>query len=193
MSYKIPDKYIGGKGEELINVDIRNMNYALNASTASLDPSTKVGACIISKDGKLLSVGCNEPLWNPDEFPWGNNDKEIGIENTKYPFIHHAERMAINNYKGNRSDLEESTMYVTLYPCPHCAAEIQLSGIKKVVYLNKRLYEKIDISEMIFDKHEIKYINLKEKLGIEKLEFNYMENEKNNIKVLKLTKNNSEE
>jgi len=35
MSYKILDIYLGGKGEEIIDEDLRNMNYALNASTAS--------------------------------------------------------------------------------------------------------------------------------------------------------------
>ena len=189
MSYKIPDKYLGGKGKEIIDEDLRNMNYALNASTASLDPSTKVGACIVSKDGRLLSIGYNTPSWNPDKFPWGNKDKEIGLENTKYPFIYHAERMVIYNYKGDRADLEGATMYVTLYPCHQCAAEIQLAGIKKVVYLNKRSYGDVDISEIIFEKHEIELIDLKERLGIEKLEFDYTENEKNNIKVLKYKKN----
>ena len=191
MSYRIPDIYLGGKGEELIDEDVRNMNYALNASTASLDPSTKVGACIVSSKGELLSIGYNKPSWDPDKFPWGSNVKELGLENTKYPFIHHAEQVAINNYKGNRSDLVGSTMYVTLYPCPACANAIALAGIKKIVYLNNRLTEEIDISEMIMNYNEIEHIDLKEKICVEKIEFNYKENEKNNIKVLRLKKNDS--
>jgi len=106
-------------------------------------------------------VGHNTPSWNPDDFPWGNKDKEIGFENSKYPFIYHAEQIAINNYRGNRSDLEGATMYVTLYPCKQCAASIALAGIKKVVYLNCRLYDEIDISRIIMEKNNIKILKLK--------------------------------
>ena len=82
-------------------------------------------------------------------------------------------------------------MYVTLYPCPACANAIALAGIKKIVYLNKREIEDIDISEMIMDYNELEHIDLKERLCVEKIEFNYRENEKNNIKVLRLKKNDS--
>ena len=183
MSYEIPKKYLGGKGKEIINEDIRNMNYALNASTASLDPSTKVGACYVSKEGKILTLGCNKPSWDPDKFPWGNREDEIGRENTKYPYVDHAEIVSALSYGGLLFDFIGSTLYVTLYPCPECTKFLALLGVKKVVYLNKRLYGDVDESEVTMDKNNIEHINLKERLGIEKLEFDYMENEKNNIKV----------
>ena len=57
-------------------------------------------------------------------------------------------------------------MYLTLYPCPACANAIVLAGIKKIVYLNKRLNEEIDISEMIMNYNEIEHVDLKEKICV---------------------------
>ncbi len=46
----------------------------------------------------------------------------------------HGEESAIMNLVGRGVDLENSTIYVTTYPCNLCANKIVQAGIKKVVY-----------------------------------------------------------
>ncbi len=186
MSYEIPEKYLGGKGKEIINEDIRNMNYALNASTASLDPSTKVGACYVSKEGKILTLGCNKPSWNPDKFPWGNREDEIGRENTKYPYVDHAEIVSALSYGGLLFDFIGSTLYVTLYPCKECTKFLSQVGVKKIVYLNKRVYDSVDMSKVIMDNTGIESVYFKDEMDTERVDFDFTKDEKECIKVLKL-------
>ena len=51
--------------------------------------------------------------------------------NTKYAFVVHAELNAILNSKRN---LENCTIYVSLFPCNECAKAIIQCGIREVVY-----------------------------------------------------------
>jgi len=101
----------------------------------SKDPATQVGACIVSDDNRILSIGYNgAPNGFPDdEFPWG---KEGDPLNTKYMYVCHAEMNAILNFRGNRKDLENAKIYVALFPCNECAKLIIQSGIKEVIYLS---------------------------------------------------------
>ena len=47
------------KREDYINWDAYFMGIALLSAQRSKDPNTQVGACIVSKDNKILSVGYN--------------------------------------------------------------------------------------------------------------------------------------
>lgn len=188
MCYKIPSEYLGGKREDIINDDVRNMMYALAASTKSEDPSTQVGACYVNPEGKLLSVGYNTALWNKDTFPYSGKIKEIGLENTKYPYIVHAEIMGIYNYQGKITDFEGATLYTTLAPCENCARFVAGLGIKRIVCLNERKYGDIDTSKVIIDNCKIEYINLKDKLSISKIILDLTKNEKENVQILKYEK-----
>lgn len=97
----------------------------------SKDPNTQVGACIVSEDNKILSVGYNGmPAGCKDEdMPW---DREGPYLETKYPFVCHAELNAIlNSPNGN---LKGARIYVSLFPCNECAKAIIQAGIKEVVY-----------------------------------------------------------
>ncbi len=58
-------------------------------------------------------------------------DRGNGMLNTKYAFVVHAELNAILNSKRN---LENCTIYVSLFPCNECAKAIIQSGIKRIVY-----------------------------------------------------------
>ena len=97
----------------------------------SKDPNTQVGACIVSTDNKILSIGYNGfPIGCSDEdFPWQREGE--GIEN-KYFYSTHSELNAILNFRGG--SLEGSKLYVTLFPCNECAKAIIQSGISKVIY-----------------------------------------------------------
>ena len=111
------------------------MGIALLSSLRSKDPSTKVGACIVSSANKVLSLGYNGmPTGCKDEeMPWGKSDEDE--LNTKYPYVVHAELNAILNAD---KDIRGSRVYVTLFPCNECAKAIIQSGIKEVIYLSDK-------------------------------------------------------
>lgn len=121
------------KRTDYISWDEYFMSVAILASMRSKDPSTQVGACIVSQNNIILSTGYNGfPIGcSDDEFPW---DRE-GDEN-KYPFVVHAELNAILNANGK--SLKGSKIYVDLFPCNECAKAIIQSGISEIVYLRDK-------------------------------------------------------
>lgn len=119
------------KREDYISWDEYFMGVAHLSGMRSKDPSTQVGACIVSSDNKILSMGYNGfPNGCSDEdFPWEREGEEL---DTKYPFVTHSELNAILNYRGG--SLEGTKLYVSLFPCNECAKAIIQAGIKTVVY-----------------------------------------------------------
>ncbi|MBD5105340.1 MAG: dCMP deaminase family protein [Ruminococcaceae bacterium] len=111
------------------------MGIAILSAERSKDNSTQVGACIVSRDRKILSVGYNGmPIGcSDDEMPWG---REGGILESKYAFVCHAELNAILNHDGG--SLKGTTVYTTLFPCNECTKAIIQSGIREVVYLDDK-------------------------------------------------------
>ena len=59
------------------------MSVAMLAGMRSKDPNSQVGACIVSEDNKILSMGYNgfPKDCSDDEFPWARQGDEL---NTKY-------------------------------------------------------------------------------------------------------------
>ena len=121
------------KRKDYISWDEYFMSVALLASMRSKDPNTQVGACIVGDDMRIISTGYNgfPRGCSDDEFPWNREG-----EDTKYPYVVHAELNAILN-AGGRS-LSGSTLYVALFPCNECAKAIIQAGIKTVVYLSDK-------------------------------------------------------
>ena len=113
------------------------MGVAELSAMRSKDPSTQVGACIVSSDNRILSIGYNgAPNGFEDKyFPW---DREGDFLNTKYPFVCHAELNAISNFRGNKKDLEGAKLYVTLFPCNECTKLVIQNGIKEIIYLSDK-------------------------------------------------------
>lgn len=137
------------KREDYISWDEYFMGVASLAAKRSKDPNTQVGACIVSNDNKILSIGYNGmPLGcNDDEFSW---DRDVTADN-KYFYIVHSELNAILNYRGG--SLEGSKIYVTLFPCNECAKAIIQSGIKEVIYWQD-IYK--DMREVIASKRMLR-------------------------------------
>ncbi len=137
------------------------MGVAMLSAMRSKDPSTQVGACIVSNDNRILSIGYNgAPNGYEDElFPW---DREGDPKDTKYLYVVHAERNAILNYRGSRKDLEGSKIYVDLFPCNECAKEIIQSGIKEVIYLSDKYShtDEVVVSKRLFDQCKVTYRQL---------------------------------
>ena len=121
------------KRTDYISWDEYFMGVAMLAARRSKDPSTQVGACIVSQDNIIVSTGYNgmPKGCSDDEFPW---DRE-GAE-TKYPFVVHAELNAILNANGR--DLRGCKIYVALFPCNECAKAIIQSGIREIYYLSDK-------------------------------------------------------
>ena len=143
------------KRKDYITWDEYFMGIAELSAERSKDPNTQVGACIVNDENKILSIGYNG-------FPTGCSDDNISweregdIENTKYPYVCHAELNAILNSRG---DLHGATLYVALFPCNECAKAIIQAGITEVIYLSDK-YKDTDIvkaSKFMFDKANVKY------------------------------------
>ena len=121
------------KRKDYITWDEYFMGVAMLAARRSKDPNTQVGACIVSKDNIIISTGYNglPNGCSDDEYPWDRQGEE-----TKYPYVVHAELNAILNANGR--DLRGSRLYVALFPCNECAKAIIQSGVKEVLYLSDK-------------------------------------------------------
>ena len=107
------------------------MGMAKLSALRSKDPNTKVGACIVDQDHKVVSNGYNGMPRGVDETKVSWNKGE-GLD-SKYLYVCHAEFKAILNTR-NGSALKGCTLYVTLFPCNECAKAIIQTGIKEIVY-----------------------------------------------------------
>lgn len=154
------------KRQDYISWDDYFMGIALLASKRSKDPSTQVGACIVSGDqvdhtraNTILSVGYNGlPIGCEDtEFPWGREGEFL---DTKYPFVVHAELNAILNAQGK--SLVGSKLYVALFPCNECCKAIIQSGIREVIYLSDKYAESdaVKASKRMFEAAGVKLTRL---------------------------------
>lgn len=120
-----------GKREDYISWDEYFMGVAKLSGMRSKDPNTQVGACIVSSDNKILSMGYNGfPIGCSDEeFPWSREAEGL---DSKYLYSTHSELNAILNYRGG--SLDGAILYVSLFPCNECAKAIIQAGIREVVY-----------------------------------------------------------
>src|SRR5574344_743026 len=150
------------KREGYLDWDTYFMSVAMLSAMRSKDPNTQVGACIVDKTNRILSIGYNGTPngYDDDSFPW---DREGNPLETKYLYVVHAERNAVLNYRGSRKDLEGAKIYVDLFPCNECAKMIIQSGIKEVIYLSDKYAnsENNIASRRLFDKCGVKYKKVK--------------------------------
>ena len=119
------------KRTDYISWDEYFMGVAKLSALRSKDPGTQVGACIVSSDNKILSMGYNGfPTGCPDDdFPW---EKTGQNGENKYLYVTHSELNAILNYRGG--SLAGARLYVSLFPCNECAKAIIQSGIREIIY-----------------------------------------------------------
>jgi len=105
------------------------LNIAELVATRSKDPSTQVGAVLVSNRA-IISTGYNG-------FPRGVNDRvpERFDRPMKYLWTIHAEENAILNAARHGVKLEGSSLYITpLPPCTECAKAIAQAGLKEVIF-----------------------------------------------------------
>ena len=143
------------KRKDYISWDEYFISLAILSSKRSKDPNTQVGACIVDKNNKILSMGYNgTPIGMDDDImPW---KREGNFLETKYAYVCHAELNAILNSNRN---LEGSKIYVYLFPCNECAKAIIQSGIKEVIYACDKYKDTDSViaSKKMFDECGVKY------------------------------------
>lgn len=126
------------KRKEVIGWDAYFLGLAAMASFRSKDPSTQNGACVwdpitlspLAMGYNGFPRGCSD-----DEFPWAREAKNKN--DTKYPYVEHAERNSIYNAARKGISLEGAVMSIYsekgYYSCDECTRAIIQSGIKRVV------------------------------------------------------------
>lgn len=110
----------------------RFMEDAFAKGQWSKDPNTKVGAVIVTREGRPLSYGYNGLPRRVRDLPerMSREDREKDL------WMCHAEENAISNAAAEGVPLRNSIMFVTHHPCPRCAGMIINAGITGVVIGN---------------------------------------------------------
>jgi len=116
--------------------DSKYMGLAWTHAAFSKDPSTQVGAQIVTHDNIPLGSGYNGPpsVIDDNSFSWNRPPKNDPEAFSKYDIVIHAEINAISHSCGY--DLSQATLYVTAFPCKACMLSIANSGIRHVVYMD---------------------------------------------------------
>lgn len=144
------------KRNDYLSWDEYFMGIAQLAAKRSKDPGTQVGACIVGKDNKILSMGYNGmPIGCSDDvMPWEREGRPI---DTKYLYVCHAELNAILNHAG--PTLKGACLYSTLFPCNECAKAIIQAGIKEVVYQSDKYAgtDPVNASKRMFEMAGVVY------------------------------------
>ena len=128
------------KRSDYLTWDEYFMGVAFLSGMRSKDPNTQVGACIVSDDNKILSMGYNgfPKGCSDDDFPW-NRDAEDPLC-SKYFYSTHSELNAILNYH-------------------ECAKAIIQAGIRTVIYDSDKYADTPSViaSKRMFDAAGVRY------------------------------------
>lgn len=118
------------KRQDVLSWDDYFMGLAHLSAKRSKDPSTQVGAVIVNPQHRVVGIGYNGFPYGCDDdvFPWAREGKS---NETKYPYVVHAELNAILNCS---QSCKGCTIYISLFPCNECAKAIIQSGISRVIY-----------------------------------------------------------
>lgn len=152
------------KRQDYLSWDEYFISIAALTAMRSKDPSTQVGACIVSQDNRVLSVGYNGAPngFDDDDFPWSREGDRL---ETKYPYVCHSELNAILNFRGNMRELQTARIYVHYFPCVDCTKAIIQAGIKEVIYLHDFDHDSLGVevaaSIKMFDHCGVKYRQFK--------------------------------
>lgn len=128
------------KRTDYISWDEYFMGVALLTAQRSKDNTSQVGACIVSRENKILSMGYNGMPTGcfDDDMPWEREGEPL---KTKYMYVCHAELNAILNHASGTGSLKGARIYTTLFPCNECAKAIIQSGIKELIYLSDKYHD----------------------------------------------------
>jgi dCMP deaminase len=106
--------------------DRRYLAIAREVSCWSKDPSTRVGAVIADKRGRVVALGFNGFAEKVEDC-----EKKLNHRETKYEMVFHAQ---VNAALIAGRSTEGGTIYVSGAPiCPRCASVLIQVGIKRAV------------------------------------------------------------
>lgn len=113
--------------ERQLKWDRRFLEMAKLVASFSKDPSTRVGAVIVDKDNRIVSLGFNGFARGVDDNQEWLDDREI-----KYLVVLHGEMNSI--LFADRDKLVGATLYTYPFsPCSNCSSVIIQVGIKRCV------------------------------------------------------------
>jgi dCMP deaminase len=142
------------------------MQLAFTIAKRSPDPFTKCGAIITDNRGRIIGTGYNGMPRDTDgdDFPWGRGDGSQNDPNSKYPYVHHAEKNAILNCVLLPHYIGGAVCYVNAKCCYHCLNDLWQFGVH-TVYQGSVAPRMVDqnsavISEKIIQKTGIKVFNI---------------------------------
>lgn len=101
------------------------LDFAGQVAHLSKDPDRQVGAVLVARGRRQFSIGYNGFPPEIEDLPSLLADKQFKLQWTV-----HAEE---NCLRQAPFDPAGSTIYVTRFPCHHCAAHIIKAGIQRVV------------------------------------------------------------
>lgn len=105
------------------------LRSAYRIAESSPDLSTKNGALLVDRYGKVLSEGVNEPMMGVSI-----TDDRLKKRPDKYFYTEHAERNVLYNALQNGvTDFSDTTMICPWYACSDCARAIIGFGVKNVI------------------------------------------------------------
>ena len=129
---------------ERLNWDEYFMSIALLASQRSPCSRLNVGSVIV-KNNRLISMGYNGFIPGAPHI----SHIEDGHEQSTI----HSEINAITDCARRGVSLDNSTIYITNYPCINCFKAIAACGIKKIIYLedynNNNLVNKLAVDSSV--------------------------------------------
>jgi dCMP deaminase len=126
---------------------------ALAASSRSEDPHTKVGACILNKEGRVISTGYNGLKKGFAVKEWMKKEEN---RPKKREIMIHAETNALSLIRKG----EAESICLTISPCFACAKDIVAHEIQRVFYI--REYDQCNKFKEVFDFYKVHYQELKE-------------------------------
>jgi dCMP deaminase len=100
--------------------------YAYGFENAK-DDSTRNGALLLDRKGKIISFGCSGLPKEIQDLPHRRTAP------TKYSYVKHAETDAIFRAARKGSPTEGAILYCPWYACSHCAIAIVSAGIESVI------------------------------------------------------------
>lgn len=111
------------------------LEMAVTASRKSKDPRCQVGAIIV-RENRIVSTGFNGLARDVFDDP-----SLLGDPEEKLRWICHAEQNAILNAARDGVRLQDTTIYVTKFPCLACCNAIVQAGIAAVYTHDKKFWD----------------------------------------------------
>ena len=135
--------------DKRIDYDTYFMSIALLISSRSPSKKLKVGSIIVNNN-RILSSGYNG-------FPEKTPHVSIHRDNHEINTIH-SEINSICDAAKRGININNSTIYITHYPCLNCTKSIISAGIKKIIYLDD--YKNDDVVSILLLNSGIQIIKI---------------------------------